>query len=122
MEGPAGGDAALEATLKRVVRENLGRGVARIDWIEGQLALRRFARVRLEAGHPAPLVARIDAPEDPAGRPPGGPPEPALGRAVARIHFSCFLRRRFFRSSTPPGLRPLLTNKGRILGETSRLK
>ncbi|MBW1687588.1 MAG: phosphotransferase [Deltaproteobacteria bacterium] len=85
MEGPAARDAALEATLERVVRENLGRGVARIDWIEGQLALRRFARVHLEAGPPATLVARIDAPEDPAGRPPGVPPEPALEPIRARL-------------------------------------
>ena len=78
-------DAALEATLKRIVRENLGRGVARIDWIEGQLALRRFARIRLESGPPATLLARIDAPEDPAGRPPGVPPEPALEPIRARL-------------------------------------
>jgi aminoglycoside/choline kinase family phosphotransferase len=79
------GNAALEATLERVVRESLGRGVARIDWIEGQLALRRFARVHLEAGPPATLLARIDAPEDPAGRPPGVPPEPALEPIRARL-------------------------------------
>jgi len=85
MEGPTAGVAILETTLKRVVRESLGRGVARIDWLEGQLALRRFARVRLEAGPPATLVARIDAPEDPAGRPPGVPPEPALEPIRARL-------------------------------------
>jgi aminoglycoside/choline kinase family phosphotransferase len=71
-------EAALEQTLRELVRAALGLRLRRIEWLEGQLGLRRFARLRLEGGDPASLVARIEAPEDPAGRPAGTAPEPAL--------------------------------------------
>lgn len=71
-------DASLEAQLERLVAEQLGRRVRSVAWLEGQLGLRRFARLELDAGDPASLIARIDAAEDPAGRPPGVPPEPPL--------------------------------------------
>jgi aminoglycoside/choline kinase family phosphotransferase len=60
------------------VQQALGGRVERIEWLPGQLGLRRFARVQRSGDGPATLVARIDAPEDPAGRPPGVPPEPPL--------------------------------------------
>jgi hypothetical protein len=71
-------DAALERRLSELVGNRLGRRVARIEWLSGQLGLRRFARLTLDAGEPLMLVARVDAAEDPAGRPSGSRPEPAL--------------------------------------------
>src|SRR5262245_15382432 len=40
------------------------------------LSLRRFARVFIAPPGPPSVVARIEAPEDPAGRPGGAAPEP----------------------------------------------
>jgi len=73
-------DAALEATLRALVRASLGAEVTACEPIAGQIGLRRFWRVRLapRPGAPATLVARIEASEDPASRPSGTPPEPAL--------------------------------------------
>ena len=70
-------DSALALRVGETVRTALGREVLRVELIPGALGLRRFARVWLE-GDPATLVARIGAPEDPAGRPPGIAPEPPL--------------------------------------------
>jgi aminoglycoside/choline kinase family phosphotransferase len=79
VSGSAAENAAAE--LAERVREVVGRGlqreVRRIEPIPGALGLRRFARVWL-SGEPATLVARVDAPEDPAGRPAGIPAEPPL--------------------------------------------
>jgi len=63
--------------VAEAVRAQLGRDPQRVEPIAGALGLRRFARVWLE-GEPASLVARVEAEEDPAGRPPGIPPEPSL--------------------------------------------
>ncbi|MGH0028582.1 MAG: aminoglycoside phosphotransferase family protein [Myxococcota bacterium] len=63
--------------VRRVVREALGCEPEAVEPLAGALGLRRFARVTLPVP-PGRLVARVDAPEDPAGRPPGIPPEPAL--------------------------------------------
>jgi len=71
-------NAALERCLTALVKARLGRGVAHIVWLPGQLGPRRFARIELDAGEPRTLVARVDAAEDPAGRPSGSTPEPAL--------------------------------------------
>ena len=73
-------DAELEATLRALVRAALGAEVTGFEPIAGQIGLRRFLRVRLapRPGAPATLVARIEAPEDPASRPSGTPPEPPL--------------------------------------------
>ena len=68
----------LEATIRRVVHAALGRDPERIQWLPGALGLRRFARVWTGLARPARLIARLERPEDPAGRPPGIPPEPAL--------------------------------------------
>jgi aminoglycoside/choline kinase family phosphotransferase len=64
--------SALESQLRRVCRA-AGLEPVRIEWLAGALSLRRFARIHA-AG--ATAVARIEAPEDPAGRPPGVAPEP----------------------------------------------
>ena len=79
MTAPASPDLAeLESALRRLVEGELGARIARIEWLPGQLGLRRFARLRLAEGPVASLVARIEAPEDPAGRPAGVAPEPPL--------------------------------------------
>jgi aminoglycoside/choline kinase family phosphotransferase len=67
----------LAARIAEAVRASLSREVARIEPLAGALSLRRFARVWL-AGDPRTLIARVDAEEDPAGRPVGIPPEPPL--------------------------------------------
>ena len=71
---------ALEAALRALVRSALGAELLACEPIAGQLGLRRFVRVRLapRPGAPATLVARVEAPEDPASRPAGLPPEPPL--------------------------------------------
>ncbi len=75
---PTREDVETEALLRRVVRDSLGAEVAAVEPILGHLGQRRFARVRLAGPAPASLVARIDAPEDPALRPAGAAPEPPL--------------------------------------------
>jgi aminoglycoside/choline kinase family phosphotransferase len=83
-------DARLDALLRALVRSSLGVEISGIEAIAGQIGLRRFLRVRLaaRAGAPATLVARIEAPEDPASRPSGVSPEPALEpiRALLAAH------------------------------------
>jgi len=73
-------DLELEATLRALVQSALGRQATGFEPIAGQIGLRRFLRVRLapQPGRPATLVARIEAPEDPASRPAGTLPEPPL--------------------------------------------
>lgn len=70
--------ALLERRLRTLVTDTLGCSVAAIAWLPGQLGPRRFARIRLEGAEPRSVVARIDAAEDPAARPTGVAPEPAL--------------------------------------------
>jgi N-acetylmuramate 1-kinase len=71
------GAGVLEGELRGVVERQLGVRVLRTEPISTGIGVRRFLRLHT-AGSPATLVARIEAPEDPAGRPPGIPPEPAL--------------------------------------------
>jgi hypothetical protein len=80
MPGRQARDAGLDALLRALVRSALGAELISYEPISGQIGLRRFLRVRLAArpGAPATLVARIEAPEDPASRPSGAPPEPPL--------------------------------------------
>ena len=79
MTAPASPDLAeLEAALRRLVERALGARTERVEWLPGQLGLRRFARLYLAGGGPPTLVARIEAPEDPVGRPAGVAPEPPL--------------------------------------------
>ncbi len=68
----------IEAKLRPLVRRALGTEVRRIELIASGLGLRRFARVWTESREPATLIARIEAPEDPAGRSAELPPEPPL--------------------------------------------
>ncbi|MDH3519914.1 MAG: phosphotransferase [Myxococcales bacterium] len=74
----AGRDDELARRIQALVRDVLGAQAIRIAFLPAQLGMRRFARVTLEGGPVESLVARVDAPEDPAGRPPGISPEPPL--------------------------------------------
>ena len=58
MEGPAAGDAALEATLERVVRENLGRGAGPVPEHAGQKVL--GGDVALRRSQLQPLVGLFE--------------------------------------------------------------
>lgn len=70
--------AADEAQRVRALAEEaLGEAVADVAPLSAALGLRRFHRVRTASGRSA--IARVETEEDPAGRPPGIPPEPALG-------------------------------------------
>jgi hypothetical protein len=70
--------AAPEAeSLGRWAGARLGVSVTRVEAIPAGIGLRRFYRLRL-AGPPGSVIARIDTPEDPAGRPAGAAPEPPL--------------------------------------------
>ena len=71
-------EGAGEARLGELVREALSTELRRVELLAGGLGSRRFLRLWTESAQPATLVARIEAPEDPAGRPPGLPPEPPL--------------------------------------------
>jgi aminoglycoside/choline kinase family phosphotransferase len=68
---------ACETIVTQVVERELALAVKQIEPLAGELALRRFYRVTT-TGEPGSLIARVEAPEDPAGRPAGTPPEPAL--------------------------------------------
>lgn len=69
---------AIEAAIAHVAARALGATGVRIEWLAGELGLRRFARVWLEGGTHRSAVARVEAPEDAAGRPAGVAPEPPL--------------------------------------------
>jgi N-acetylmuramate 1-kinase len=74
-----GGDDAVRERVRRAIARALGARARDVELLPAGLGLRRFARVRLEPGAPvASVVARVDAPEDPAGRPAGVAPEPPL--------------------------------------------
>ncbi len=68
----------IEAAIARIAARTLGATEVRIEWLTGELGLRRFARAHLAGGTRSSAVARVEAPEDPAGRPAGGAPEPPL--------------------------------------------
>jgi len=68
---------AYEAVVTRVVERELALPVKQIEPLAGGLGLRRFFRVTT-TGEPSRVIARVEAPEDPAGRPPSTPPEPSL--------------------------------------------
>lgn len=70
--------ADLEEQLRDCVRRELGAEVTRVKPLSAGLSLRRFARVELRGGPAPTLVARIEAHEDPGGRPVGILPEPPL--------------------------------------------
>lgn len=64
-------------TVTRLVERELASTVKEIEPLAGELGLRRFYRVTT-SGDPSSLIARVEAPEDPAGRPAGSPGEPPL--------------------------------------------
>jgi len=65
------------ADLADWVAAALGVAVVRCEPIPAGVGRRRFYRLHL-AGPPGSAIARVDAPEDPAGRPAGAAPEPPL--------------------------------------------
>lgn len=71
------GSAAEDVSLRRWAGVQLGVAVSAIEAIPAGIGRRRFYRLRL-AGPPGSAIARVDRPEDPAGRPPGAAPEPPL--------------------------------------------
>ncbi len=77
MAAPPGGDAELVSRVRRAVHAATGAWPLACEPMAAELSLRRFFRVRC-AGAPGTLVARVEQPEDPSGRPPGIPPEPPL--------------------------------------------
>jgi aminoglycoside/choline kinase family phosphotransferase len=76
-------DPALVELVRRVVGRALHREAVRVELLEAGLSLRRFARVGLADG--TSVIARIDSPEDPGGRPRGIPPEPPLEPVLALL-------------------------------------
>lgn len=64
-------------SVARLVGELLAAPVRRVDALPSGIGLRRFYRVWTGA-EPATLIARVDAREDPAGRPAAADPEPPL--------------------------------------------
>lgn len=66
------------ARVRHAVERALRARVEQIALLPAGLGLRRFARVRLSGGPAPTLVARVEVPEDPAGRPAGVLPEPPL--------------------------------------------
>ncbi len=73
-----------DAIIADLVSAQFGAGVSSIEPLQRELGFRNFSRVWLKAAEtksestPETLIARIEAAEDPAGRPAGIPPEPPL--------------------------------------------
>lgn len=78
----------MEARVRDAVRRSCGREPLRVEWLAGALGTRRFARAVMDGPGPRSVVARIEADEDPAGRPAGAAPEPSLEplRSVLEAH------------------------------------
>ena len=75
---PSAQTGESEALLRRLAEGCLGRAVMAVEPLPPGLGLRRFYRLRLAGPGPASAIARVEAAEDPAGRPPGVAPEPPL--------------------------------------------
>jgi aminoglycoside/choline kinase family phosphotransferase len=71
--------------VREAVRRACGREPRGLRWLTEGLGTRRFARVLLDGPEPHSLVARLEAEEDPAGRPAGVPPEPPLEPLRSRL-------------------------------------
>ena len=69
--------------LAHWAERELGVHVDAVEPLLAGIGLRRFYRVTT-SGDPSSLIARVEMPEDPAGRPTGSPPEPALEPPGAR--------------------------------------
>jgi aminoglycoside/choline kinase family phosphotransferase len=63
--------------LGKLAELELGLTVLGVESLPSGLGLRRFYRLRT-SGRPASLIARVEAQEDPAGRPAGAAAEPPL--------------------------------------------
>jgi aminoglycoside/choline kinase family phosphotransferase len=101
-------DDALATRLRPLIREVIGCDVTRTEWLAGGLGTRRFLRVWLAPGGgdhdaPATLIARLDAPEDPARRPAGVSPEPPLEPLRAHLERSGLPVPRHYGSGCGPG-------------------
>ena len=70
--------AGIEDRVRASVEVCLGEPVARLEAIPSGLGTRIFLRVVLEGAGAPTLIARVDADEDPGGRPQGAAPEPPL--------------------------------------------
>lgn len=72
----AAANADEPGRIASLARSALGETIAGVDPLASGIGLRRFYRVRTASGRSA--IARVETDEDPAGRPAGIPPEPAL--------------------------------------------
>ncbi len=70
-------DAGEPGALAQWAEQALGVRVEAVEPLLAGIGLRRFYRLRL-GGDPGSAILRVDAAEDPAGRPLGGAPEPPL--------------------------------------------
>jgi aminoglycoside/choline kinase family phosphotransferase len=66
-----------QTAVTRLVERQLAAPVTGVERLTAGLGLRRFYRVTTE-GDPSSVIARVEAPEDPAGRPAGTAGEPPL--------------------------------------------
>lgn len=77
-------DGQLEEQLRALhalVTRRFGADRTTLEQVAGGLGLRTFYRICLESEDeacPKSVIARIEAPEDPKGRPAGVPPEPPM--------------------------------------------
>ena len=71
-------DGAIRARLEELVQRQLGTPATKFEPVAAGLGTRRFIRIHTDRNAPSSLIARIEAPEDPAIRPAGVAPEPAL--------------------------------------------
>lgn len=68
----------VEALLSALAARVLGGRVVAVEPLPPGLGLRRFFRIHLAGATVARCVARVEAAEDPTGRPAGAAPEPPL--------------------------------------------
>jgi hypothetical protein len=78
-----GAEAGELTRIAELARCALAEPIAELTPLASGLGLRRFLRVRAASGRTA--IARVERDEDPAGRPPGIPPEPPLEPIRARL-------------------------------------
>ncbi len=74
---PALTTSRAPAEVEALAAAVLGKVPTSVERIPAGLGLRHFYRLHFAAA-PHRVIARVDAPEDPAGRPAGVPPEPPL--------------------------------------------
>lgn len=71
-------DDALTRQLGELVQRQVGAPARAFETVPAGLGTRRFVRIHVDDPARTTLIARIEAPEDPAIRPAGIPPEPRL--------------------------------------------